>query len=299
MENDSDNKEILVDQAWRAGEESKRFYEMTYAGATSFLRRKYTKELKDIDIAVSGVPFDSAVTNRPGCRLGPRAIRASSVELASLNSYPFGIDPFQHINVIDYGDCYLNTHKPESIEGSIYQHAKTIIESGTKMLTFGGDHFISLPLLRAHAEVYGPISLLQFDSHCDTWEPQGPIDHGTMFLTAVNEGLINVDNAPSWSTSAGTVATISDQATGNHATLAATDSDSDTIAYSETGATNITGAGLSLNSSTGAISGDPTNVNSSTTVSFDVRATAGSKTTDRAFTITVTHGAEGGGQFNP
>jgi agmatinase len=141
------------------------------------------------------VPFDSAVTNRPGCRLGPRAIRASSVELASLNSYPFGIDPFQHINVIDYGDCYLNTHKPESIEGSIYQHAKSIIKSGTKMLTFGGDHFISLPLLRAHAEVYGPVSLLQFDSHCDTWEPQGPIDHGTMFLTAVNEGLINVDNS--------------------------------------------------------------------------------------------------------
>ena len=190
-----DESEILVDQAWRAGDKSKRFYEMTYAGATSFLRRKYSKELKNVDLAVSGVPFDSAVTNRPGCRLGPRAIRASSVELASLNSYPFGFDPFQHLNVIDYGDCYLNTHKPDSIEKSIYDHAMTIIKSGAKMLTFGGDHFISLPLLRAHAEAYGPISLLQFDSHCDTWEPQGPIDHGTMFLTAVNEGLINVKNS--------------------------------------------------------------------------------------------------------
>ena len=191
----NDNSEVLVDQAWRAGDRSKRFYEMTYAGATSFLRRKYSKELNEVDIAVSGVPFDSAVTNRPGCRLGPRAIRSSSVELASLNSYPFGFDPFQHLNVIDYGDCYLNTHKPETIEEAIFTHAKSIIDTNTKMLTFGGDHFISLPLLRAHAEKYGPLSLLQFDSHCDTWEPQGPIDHGTMFLTAVNEGLINVDTS--------------------------------------------------------------------------------------------------------
>ena len=148
----NDNSEVLVDQAWRAGDRSKRFYEMTYAGATSFLRRKYSKELNGVDIAVSGVPFDSAVTNRPGCRLGPRAIRSSSVELASLNSYPFGFDPFQHLNVIDYGDCYLNTHKPETIEGAIFTHAKSIIDTNTKMLTFGGDHFISLPLLRAHAE---------------------------------------------------------------------------------------------------------------------------------------------------
>ena len=191
----NDNSEVLVDQAWRAGDRSKRFYEMTYAGATSFLRRKYSKELNGVDIAVSGVPFDSAVTNRPGCRLGPRAIRSSSVELASLNSYPFGFDPFQHLNVIDYGDCYLNTHKPETIEEAIFTHAKSIIDTNTKMLTFGGDHFTSLPLLRAHAEKYGPLSLLQFDSHCDTWEPQGPIDHGTMFLTAVNEGLINVDTS--------------------------------------------------------------------------------------------------------
>ena len=63
------------------------------------------------------------------------------------------------------------------------------------MLTLGGDHFISLPLLRAHANTYGPVSLLQFDSHCDTWEPQGPIDHGTMFLTAVKEGLIDIDSS--------------------------------------------------------------------------------------------------------
>jgi len=100
-------------------------------------------------------------------------------------------------------------------------------------------------------------------------------------------GLINVDNAPTWTTSAGTVATIIDNATGTHATLAASDAEGDTVSYSETGATNITGAGLSLNSSTGVISGDPTDVSNSTTVSFTGRATAGSKTTDRSFNIII------------
>ena len=100
-------------------------------------------------------------------------------------------------------------------------------------------------------------------------------------------GLINVDNAPNWTTSAGTLATITANETGTHATLAATDADGDTVTYSETGGTNITGAGLSLNSSTGVISGDPTDVNSSTTVSFTGRATAGNKNTDRSFNIII------------
>ena len=100
-------------------------------------------------------------------------------------------------------------------------------------------------------------------------------------------GLINVDSAPTWTTASGNLATISDQDTGTHATLSATDPDGDTVTYSETGGTNITGAGLSLNSSTGVISGDPTDVNASTTVSFTGRATAGSKTTDRAFNIII------------
>ena len=100
-------------------------------------------------------------------------------------------------------------------------------------------------------------------------------------------GLISVDTAPTWSTSSGTVATIFDNATGTHATLSATDADGDTITYSETGGSNITGAGLSLNSSTGAISGDPNDVTNATTVSFTGRATAGSKTTDRSFNIII------------
>ena len=189
------NKDILTDQAWRSEEKKARYYEMTYAGATSFLRRPYSRDLKNVDIAVSGIPFDCAVTNRPGCRFGPRAIRAASVELASLKSFPFGLDPFEFINVVDYGDCYINAHDPKSIESSIFAHAEKIIQSKSKLLSFGGDHFISLPLLRAHAKHFGPLALLQFDSHCDTWETEGSLDHGTMFLTAVNEGLIDIGSS--------------------------------------------------------------------------------------------------------
>jgi hypothetical protein len=105
-------------------------------------------------------------------------------------------------------------------------------------------------------------------------------------------GLISVDTSPTWSTASGTVATISDVATGNHVTISATDPDGDTVTYAETGGTNITGAGLSL-SSAGVISGDPTNVGSSTTVSFTARATANSKTTDRAFNIIINPALDG------
>ena len=101
------------------------------------------------------------------------------------------------------------------------------------------------------------------------------------------DNQVNVDSAPVWTTSAGSLGEIMESATGNHFTIAATDADGDTISYSETGGTNLSGAGLTLNSSTGVISGDPTDVNADTTVSFTARATAGSKTTDRAFSLIV------------
>ena len=184
--------DILVDQAWRAQSHRGRSWEMTYAGAISFLRRRYSRDLANVDIVVSGVPFDCAVTYRPGCRLGPRAIRAASVQLAELKAFPFGFDPFGILNVVDYGDCMLNPHDPLGIESAILDHARTIIKNGSLMLTLGGDHFISYPLLKAHVERYGPLALLQFDAHCDTWDVQAPMDHGTMFRRAVDEGLIDV-----------------------------------------------------------------------------------------------------------
>ena len=167
-------------------------HEMTYAGALSFLRRKYSRDLDGIDLVVSGIPFDGAVTNRPGTRFGPRAIRAASTELASLDAFPFGFNPFDTLAMVDYGDCALDPHNPQSIPDAITNHARSILAHGCKMLTFGGDHFVALPLIRAHAEKHGPVALVQFDAHSDTWDDGGShLNHGSMFLQGLNEGVID------------------------------------------------------------------------------------------------------------
>jgi agmatinase len=170
--------------------------EMTYAGVLSFLRRKYTKGIEGADVVVSGVPYDGAVSHRSGCRQGPQAIRAASVQLAELKSFPFGFDPFEHLAVVDYGDCFLTPQHQASVPTTIENHARGILSKGAKMLTLGGDHFVSYPLLKAHAEKFGPVALLQFDAHCDTWDVNSEhIDHGTMFARAADEGVIDVNHS--------------------------------------------------------------------------------------------------------
>ncbi|MCF6272659.1 MAG: agmatinase [Rhodobacteraceae bacterium] len=183
------------DQAFRAKGNNERWAEMTYAGALSFLRRRYSRELEGVDVVVSGIPYDGATTYRAGCRLGPRAIREASVQLAELKAFPFGFDPFKTLSVVDYGDCMLDPHHPETVPASIEAHAAHILASGAKMLSFGGDHFVSYPLLKAHAKKHGPIALIQFDAHCDTWLDHGGIDHGTMFGRAAAEGVIDVSKS--------------------------------------------------------------------------------------------------------
>jgi len=123
-------------------------------------------------------------------------------------------------------------------------------------------------------------------SFLNAQEPYGVKVENTSGLSSTLASQINVDTSPSWSTVSGTLATIQDNATGTHATVSATDPDGDTVAYSETTSV-LSGAGLSLNSSTGAISGDPTDVSGATTNTFILRATANSKTADRSFNIIV------------
>lgn len=169
---------------------------MTYGGAVSFLRRTYTRDLSGADIAVSGIPFDMATSNRPGARFGPRAIRAASVGLAELDAYPWAFDPFDHLAVADYGDCFIDYGHPEHAVASIEAHAAEILASDTTMVTLGGDHFVTYPLLRAHAEKHGPLSLIHFDAHCDTWPDDGSrLDHGSMFLRTLREGIIDPTNS--------------------------------------------------------------------------------------------------------
>ena len=97
--------------------------EMTYAGALSFLRRRYSRDLTNVDVAVSGVPYDGAATNRSGSRFGPRAIRQASTEIATLDAFPFGFNLYENLNIIDYGDCFVDLHRPDTIIKSIEKHA--------------------------------------------------------------------------------------------------------------------------------------------------------------------------------
>lgn len=167
--------------------------ENTYSGVLSFMRRRYTSDLTGVDVAVTGFPLDLATTFRAGARLGPAAIRAATVQLNE-RLYPWGFGPCDRLAVVDYGDCRLNHHQPHTLVDSIVDHAREIIASGSLMLSLGGDHFITYPLLQAHAEKYGaPLSLIHFDAHCDTWadDVPGSMNHGTMLYKAIRDGLID------------------------------------------------------------------------------------------------------------
>ena len=102
--------------------------EPTYAGALSFMRRKYTRDLKGVDLVVSGVPLDTATTNRPGARFGPRAIRAASTIMAWERPYGMAFDPFDKLAVVDYGDCFFDFGRPETIPSTIEeQDRKSVV----------------------------------------------------------------------------------------------------------------------------------------------------------------------------
>jgi agmatinase len=180
------------DEAFRRQDLKGTQWEPTYAGALSFMRRKYTRDLKGADIAVTGVPFDQATSHRAGTRFGPEAIRRASVENAWGPVWPWFFDPFNTLAVADAGDCFFDWGSKEKFPDTLEKHALSILDQGAEMVTLGGDHYITYPLLRAHAKKHGPLSLIHFDAHRDV-EPDdgGRIDHGTMFAYAVSEGLID------------------------------------------------------------------------------------------------------------
>ena len=168
-------------------------FELTFAGATSFLRRRYSKDLAGVDIAVTGVPFDQAVTNRPGTRLGPRAIREASSLQAPDAPYGWGFDVLSERAIIDYGDLAYDYAQISQFPQALKAHIAGILAAGVAPVVLGGDHYISFPILQAYAEVFGPMSLIQVDAHTDTWpdDDLSRIDHGTMFYKAVKAGIVD------------------------------------------------------------------------------------------------------------
>ena len=183
-----------VDGALTRSEKTGLGYENVFAGVPSFLRRTLTKDLEGFDLAITGIPFDQAVTHRPGARFGPRAVREASTLMAGDPPYGWGYSPLEELAIADYGDMAFDYAKPAEVPGRIEDHIGGILAQNTSCIAIGGDHSVTLPALRAHVAKHGPVALLQFDAHSDTWVDDDParVDHGTFVYKAVGEGLIDV-----------------------------------------------------------------------------------------------------------
>jgi len=182
-----------VDRAFTATRSAGLAYENVFGGATSFLRRRYAKDLAGVDLAITGVPFDQAVTNRPGARLGPRAIREASALQAGDPPYGWDFDALSALEIVDHGDLAFDYARVADFPAALEAHAAGILAAGAGCIALGGDHSVTLPLLRAHHALHGPLALVQFDAHADTWPDDDParIDHGTFVYKAVQAGLID------------------------------------------------------------------------------------------------------------
>ena len=181
-----------IDRAFTAKKPAGSEPEPTYAGALSFMRRKYSKDVRGTDAVIWGIPFDAAVSNRPGARFGPQAIRRASAIFDVDPQYPFNRDSFEQMSVVDYGDCLLDYGNHQKTPQAIEREANKILKQAGFLLSLGGDHFVTWPLLKAHAAKHGPLALVQFDAHQDTWfDDDKRIDHGSFVARAVRAGIID------------------------------------------------------------------------------------------------------------
>jgi agmatinase len=163
-----------------------------FAGFATFARLPRIDQVTHADVAVVGVPFDSGVSYRPGARFGPAAVREASRLLRPYHP-ELDVSPFAEMQVVDAGDIAVNPFNiGEAIE-TLQQEAEALQANGTRLVTVGGDHTIALPLLRAAAKRHGPVALLHFDAHLDTWDTYfgEPYTHGTPFRRASEEGILD------------------------------------------------------------------------------------------------------------
>ncbi len=162
-----------------------------FAGRATFARLPRRDEVERCDVAVVGVPFDSGVTYRPGARFGPQAIRNAT---RLLRSYHPGLEvsPFAAQQVTDAGDIACNPFDIAEAISQIEAAAEELLQGAGALLTLGGDHTIALPLLRVMRRLHGPVALLHFDAHLDTWDTYfgAAYTHGTPFRRAWEEGLL-------------------------------------------------------------------------------------------------------------
>jgi len=164
-----------------------------YAGIATFARLPRLEEVGKADVAIVGIPFDSGVSYRPGARFGPSHVRESSRLLRPYNPAT-DVSPFAEQQVADAGDIAVNPFIISEAVDTIEAEAAKLLATGAKLMTIGGDHTIALPLLRALHAIHGPIAVVHFDAHLDTWDTYFGVEttHGTPFRRASEEGLIDM-----------------------------------------------------------------------------------------------------------
>ena len=165
-----------------------------YANVFSFMGLPLGRDVSaaNLDAVVMGIPYDLGTTGRAGARSGPNAIRQASANLRWEESrWPWDFCLVDRLKVIDYGDLAFSSGDSEDMMAQVQKAARAIIEANKTLVALGGDHFVTLPLLRAQAAVHGKLALIHFDAHTDTYDEHEKYDHGSMFYHAPREGLVD------------------------------------------------------------------------------------------------------------
>lgn len=163
-----------------------------FTGSATFARLPALSEVQSFDIAILGIPFDGGTSYRPGARFGPMAVRQASRHLRPEYHPDLDVSPFRALQVVDAGDVPCTPFSIDEAIRQIEEQASQLVSDRTLLLSLGGDHTITLPLLRAVRRIHGPVALVHFDAHLDTWNSYFGADrtHGTVLRRAFEEGLL-------------------------------------------------------------------------------------------------------------
>jgi agmatinase len=162
-----------------------------FAGPSTFARLPEIRDVEHCDVGILGIPFDGGTSYRPGARFGPQAIRQASRHLRTQYHPAYDREPFIELQVADAGDVACNPYSITEAIDQIQTAATGLLGQVKSIVSLGGDHTIAVPLLRAVNHHYGPVALVHFDAHLDTWDTYfgAPYTHGTPFRRASEEGL--------------------------------------------------------------------------------------------------------------
>jgi len=168
-----------------------------FANIYSYMGRPLTRNPDDADVFVIGLPYDLGTSGRSGTRGGPGGIRSASANLRwEEKRWPWDFNVFDRLRVADYGDLEFPTGNHDALFDAVETHYGKLLAAGKTLLSFGGDHFVTLPLLRAHHKQFGKLAMIHFDAHTDTYQEDTVIyNHGCMFYHAPREGIIDADKS--------------------------------------------------------------------------------------------------------